>query len=254
VGIQIRFRRHQRMVKPSLVAVETRRSNFGICLLGNCVALSLGMRIRFCPSPSVQMARPSSVAVGITLKVWNLRTEQLRTLTGDSNEVWSVALSPMAKPLLVPMNITKIWNMPQQNCGVTFLGIQTVWSPSVDGQTLASGSKDRRSKFESAHWEDCCDTFRRVRSVAISPDGQTLASGSWDQTHQNLESALDCCVASGHSMLILSPLSRWSNSPAVVTTAQSSFGICWSCWLSGHSSNVNSVTFDATGKILVRWQ
>jgi len=85
------------------------------------------------PSPQVSWQNPTLVA----------------TLTGHSNDVWSVAFSP-------------------------------------DGRTLASGSGDETIKLWDVQRQREIATLtghsREVYSVAFSPDGRTLASGSPDKT------------------------------------------------------------------------
>jgi WD40 repeat protein len=84
------------------------------------------------------------------IRLWNPRSgELLRTLTGHSGEVKSVAISP-------------------------------------DGQTLVSGSADKTIKIWRLDTGELLQTLTdhsgAVNSVALSPDGQLLASGSSDKT------------------------------------------------------------------------
>jgi len=61
----------------SLVAVETRRSNFGISALENCTPLwAYGSGFVRCPESDGQTLVSSSW--DHTIKIWNLHTEQLR--------------------------------------------------------------------------------------------------------------------------------------------------------------------------------
>ena len=85
-----------------------------------------------------------------TIKLWNSQDGRLiRTLTGHTDRVYSVAFSP-------------------------------------DGQTIASGSRDNTIKLWNSQDGRLIRTLTghtdRVYSVAFSPDGQTIASGSTDKT------------------------------------------------------------------------
>jgi WD40 repeat protein len=57
---------------------------------------------------------------------------------------------------------------------------------SVDGQLVASGSRDQTLRIWQVETGQCLKTLRghtdEVRSIAFSPDGNLLASGSYDQT------------------------------------------------------------------------
>jgi len=85
-----------------------------------------------------------------TVKIWSAATgELISTLTGHSDDVYSIAISP-------------------------------------DGRWLASGSLDKTVKIWSAATGELQRTLTgysdSVLSVAISPDGRWLASGGYDKT------------------------------------------------------------------------
>jgi len=90
------------------------------------------------------------IANEATVKLWDVRTrQQVATLKGHANFVYSVAFSP-------------------------------------DGKTLASGSADHTVKLWDARTGQELASLEgydyAVSSVAFSPDGKTLASGSGDET------------------------------------------------------------------------
>ena len=80
-----------------------------------------------------------------TIKLWNLRNGNARTLKGHTDVINSVAFSP-------------------------------------NGRLLASVSDDRTIKLWNVHNQQNVATLRegtQFRSVAFSPDGQLLATGGW---------------------------------------------------------------------------
>ena len=81
------------------------------------------------------------------MRLWSTETgENIKTLTGHTSGVSSVAFSP-------------------------------------DGETLASGSQDGTVRFWDAQTGENIKTLTGYSvSVAFSPDGETLASGSTDGT------------------------------------------------------------------------
>ena len=91
-----------------------------------------------------------AVASSIGLWIYDVETgEELNTLTGHTDVVWSVSFSP-------------------------------------DGSTLASGSADRTIRLWDANTGEHLHTLTRhtgfVRNVSFSPDGSKLASASEDRT------------------------------------------------------------------------
>jgi len=76
-------------------------------------------------------------------------TELRRNLSGHSDTVWSVAISPSRTSLVVVRTDDQIWSLRTGNCCVPCLGIQAglVRCHQPDGQTLASGSWDQTIKI-----------------------------------------------------------------------------------------------------------
>ena len=202
-----------------------------------------------------------------TIKVWNLRTGELRrTLSGHSDQVLSVAISPDEQTLASSGwdQTIKLWNLRTGELRRTLTRHSNqVWSLAIspDGQTLVSGSGNinkiwnlRTRKLRrtlSGH----SDT---VWSVAISPDGQTLASGSKDSTIKicNLRTGELRRTLIGHSGRVRSV----TISPDGQTLASGSWDSTIKIWnlrtgallrtLSGHSAYVNSVAISPDGQLL----
>ena len=175
----------------------------------------------------VQMVRPSQVPVGTgTIRLWDAVTgEHKKTLQGHTDWVISVSFSP-------------------------------------DGQTLASGSRDRTIRLWDVETGEHKKTLQghtgSVYSVSFSPDGQTLASGSLDDTIRlwDVETGEHKKTLQGHTNSVYSV----SFSPDGQTLASGSWDHTIRLWdvetgehkktLQGHTNSVESVSFSPDGQTL----
>jgi WD40 repeat protein len=131
-------------------------------------------------------------AVDDTLTLWDLATGNvLRTFTGHSSLVLSVAIAPDGRTALSGSsdNTLKLWDFATGTLLRTFTGhADGVSSVAVapDGRTALSGSLDSTLKLWDLATGTPLHTFTghtdAVRSVAIAPDGRTALSGSEDKT------------------------------------------------------------------------
>jgi WD40 repeat protein len=137
-----------------------------------------------------------------TVKLWTLEGKEIRTLTGHTNEVRSVAFSPIPIPP-TPLNkrgnkggilatasedkTVKLWTLEGKLLH-TLTGhrdrvLNVKFSP--DGKLLATSSGDKTIKLWNLDGK-LLHTFQghgdEVNAVAFSKDGQTIASGSEDGT------------------------------------------------------------------------
>ena len=193
--------------------------------------------------------------------------QQLRTLQGHTDSVYSVSFSPDGTTLASGSvdDTIRLWDVATGRQLRTLQG-HTGWVSSVsfspDGTTLASGSGDDTIRL----WDVA--TGRQLRtlqghtgwvySVSFSPDGTTLASGSQDDTIRLWD------VATGRQLRTLQGHTSWvysvSFSPDGTTLASGSQDDTIRLWdvatgrqlrtLQGHTSWVFSVSFSPDGQTL----
>ncbi|QDL10243.1 hypothetical protein DP113_22105 [Brasilonema octagenarum UFV-E1] len=198
-----------------------------------------------------------------TVKLWNLSGQELHTLKGHSDAVWSVVFSPDGQTIATGSrdNTVKLWNRSGQELhtlkGHSGVVTSVVFSP--DGQTIATGSYDNTVRLWNLSGQEL-HTLKghsdAVWSVLFSPDGQTIASGSKDNTVKlwNL-SGQELHTLKGHSDAVWSVLF----SPDGKTIASGSKDNTVKLWnlsgqelhtLKGHSDAVWSVLFSPDGKTI----
>ncbi|ODG97401.1 serine/threonine protein kinase [Nostoc sp. KVJ20] len=191
-----------------------------------------------------------------------------KTLTGNSDEVLSVAISPDGNTLVSGDRgyTIKLWNLATGEqirtlTGHSFLVNSVAISP--DGNTLASVVWPNSSiELWNLPTGEQIHTIKGhsnvVRSVAFSPDGNTLASGSVDGSIKlwNLATGEQIRTLKGHSDEVKSV----AFSPDGNTLASGSFDNTIKLWnlatgeqirtLTGHSNDVKSVAISPDGKTL----
>jgi len=192
--------------------------------------------------------------------------EALRTFSGHSNYVRSVAFSPDGLLALSGSedNTLKLWKVSSGQCLRTFEGHSSnVWSVafSPDGLLALSGSWDKTLKLWEVSSGQCLRTFeghsRNVNSVAFSPDGLLVlsAGGGDDKTLKLWEVSSGQCLRtfSGHSNYVLSVafspdglLALSGSGDNTLKLWEVSSGKCLRTF-EGHSSYVNSVAFSPDG-------
>ncbi len=129
----------------------------------------------------------------ITISWQNAQT--IRTLTGHSQSVGALAISPDGKTLVSGSDDTtiKVWNLETGNLLLTLTGHTDIilsLAISPNGQTIASSSLDGTVKLWNLQTGELIRTIKRdwlVKSIAYSPDGQKIAIGSWNKTRRKAE-------------------------------------------------------------------
>ena len=201
-----------------------------------------------------------------SVQIWNVLTgQELFTLLGHSNWVWSVVWSGDGQTLASGSfdNTIKLWNVQTGECLRTLEGHNSsVWSVAWNGQTLASCSSDKTVKLWDVRTGECVCTLEghssSVRSVAWNGDGQILASGSSDKTVKLWNVQTGNCVRTleGHSSEVWSV--AWNGDGQILASGSSDKTVkLWNVQtgncvrtLEGHSSKVWSVAWNGDGQTL----
>jgi WD40 repeat protein/subtilase family serine protease len=209
--------------------------------------------------------------VGITpFKLWRVSDGALvRTLTGHTSGVYSVAFSPDGSLIASGSGdaTIKLWRVSDGALVATLTG-HTDWVYSVafspDGSLIASGSYDRTIRLWRVSDGALVATLTLrghtywVYSVAFSPDGSLLASGSWDATIKLWRVSDGALVRTltGHTSWVYSV----AFSPDGSLIASGSDDRTIKLWrvsdgalvatLTGHTDIVTSVAFSPDGSLL----
>jgi hypothetical protein len=197
----------------------------------------------------------------------NWQTQQAQTLSGHTNPVGTLAISPDSKLLASGSTdkTLKLWNLEPGILRQTLSGHgSAVWAVafSSDGQLLASGSGDKTIKLWQAADGQLLNTLighqDTVWAVAFSSDGQLLASGSGDQTIKlwQVETGALLSTFSGHADAVRTV----AISPDGQTLVSGSYDQTIKIWdlktgelrrtLSGHTGRVISVAVSPDGQTL----
>ena len=171
-----------------------------------------------------------------TIKLWDAGTgRELFTLQGHKKSVWDLAFSPDNKLLASAGQDAdiKLWSVATGQEITTLVahsdGVGAI-AFSPDGRKLASGSQDRMILIWTVATGEPDVAYQGqdwVNALAFSPDGEKLASGSEDGEVRIWEVASP--GPQREPLMIKRPLQI----------------------LKGHSGRVNSLTFNADGKLLI---
>ena len=191
--------------------------------------------------------------------------QPLRTLTGHSAWVYSVAISPNGQTIASGSydKTIKIWNVQTGEVN-TLIGHGNAISSlaiSSNGKLLVSGSWDRKIKLWNLETRELLRTFTGhsddVESVAISPDNQTIVSGSYDKTIKIWNLQTGKLIRTLNSSDNVRSVAISPDGQTVATSSGDGKIMIWQLNtgklkipLAAHNKAVTSVAFSPDGKIL----
>ncbi|MBW4564055.1 MAG: PD40 domain-containing protein [Mojavia pulchra JT2-VF2] len=193
----------------------------------------------------------------------NQRWRCVNTLSGHSNRIYSIAISPDGKTLASGSgdNTIKVWNLYNGELLATLNGHSSAVRSvafSSDGLILASGSNDNTVKL----WYSLTGTTflgeNNVTSVAFSSDGRTLASSSGDNNIKiwNLKTNELIYTLSGHEKCAMSVVFALNGQALISGSIDHTIKI-WNMktglaihTLKEHSAAVRTIAISPDGKTL----
>lgn len=128
---------------------------------------------------------------GAEIKIWDTATgKEIRTLTGPTRSITSVAFSPDGKRIAAGSldGTIRVWDADNGKELLQMKGHEGVWGLawSPDGNKIATSGWDETIKiWDAASGKELGSIYgheRTVTTLAFSPNGQRLASGGIDQT------------------------------------------------------------------------
>ncbi len=226
-------------------------------------------------------AQLASSSVDQSVRLWDLTTGTVQTLSGHTDAVMSVAFRPDGAQIASGGfdNVVRLWDSQtgvaagESLVGHTDAVVSLAYSP--DGALLASGSFDGTVRLWDAETgepigEPLTGHADNVTFVTFSADGQYLATTSRDGTTRvwNLTTR-DALVLVGHDNYVISAAFH-PTEPILVTGSWDETLRLWDLEtglplgepLIGHSGWVSALAFDATGselysgsqdKTILRW-
>ena len=203
-----------------------------------------------------------------TIRLWDANTgRHIRTLTGHTDRVESVAFSPDANTIASGSrdDTIRLWDANTGRNIRTLTG-HTAWVYSVafspHANTIASGSWDHTIRLWDANSGRNIHTLTghtdAVLSVAFAPHGNTIASGSWDDTIRlwDADTGRNIRTLTGHTDRVESV----AFAPHGNTIASGSYDETVRLWdantgrnirtLTGHTYRVFSVAFSPHGNTI----
>jgi hypothetical protein len=194
--------------------------------------------------------------------------EELLTLKGHADDVFSVAFSPDGKRVVTGSNdnTAKIWDAANGTELLTLnghgSGVRSV-AFSPDGRRVVTGSFDKTAKLWDGQSGQELLTLKGhadgVFSVAFSPDGRRVVTGGGDKTAKiwDAENGQELLTLKGHGDILFSA----AFSPDGRRVVTGSFDKTAKLWdgqsgqelltLKGHADRVRSVAFSPDGRRVV---